>query len=73
MPNVIRPTWTPENDEQRRLIAEAVQAMTTHTEAEERLWQSIRAARAGGVAMTYLLRQLGLSSATVYRKLSETE
>jgi hypothetical protein len=68
--SVIRPTWTPETDAHRRLIAETVEAARAVQTAEARA--ALAAGKAGGVPLTYLVEQAGISRATAYRHLPKS-
>ena len=80
MTTVIRPTWTPASDEQRRLLAEAVQiaeaAKRAQAEAarlDEEMWAAILAARTGGIPDTVLCERTGQSRATLNRRYGPRE
>ncbi len=68
MPTVIRPAWTPVNDEQRRLYAEAVRLGEEFRRAEAALWEAIVAARAADVPDVPLCEGAGVSRATLNRR-----
>ncbi len=75
MRTVIRPTWTAENEEQRKALAAAVRAADAARKAEQAaqkaedaMWTAILKARAAGVPDEPLCRETGASRATLNRK-----
>lgn len=65
---VIRPTWTPENDEQRKLLAAAIRAAREADRKEDEAWNAILKARKAGVPDIVLCEQAKRSRATLNRK-----
>lgn len=68
MTRVIRPTWTPETDEQRQLLADAVRLARKAEQAERAMWLGILRARLADVADETLCEQAGASRATLNRR-----
>lgn len=67
MITVIRPTFTA-NDEQQRLLAEAITAAQEADQKEDAAWVAILKAREAGVPDTLLCEQTNRSRATLNRK-----
>lgn len=65
---VIRPTWSPETDEQRQLLAVAVEQAQIADIAEEKTWELIVAARKAGVPDLVLCERTNRSRSTLNRK-----
>jgi hypothetical protein len=65
---MIRPTWSPETDEQRRALAAAVKAAQQFAKAEAAMWAAIVEARNLGVPDTLLCDETGQSRATLNRR-----
>jgi len=70
---VIRPTWVPQTDEHRRLVAELVAAADAWREAEAQMWAKFEAARSGGVALVYAAERADVPRATLYRHLPRAD
>lgn len=68
MPTVIRPTWIPANNEQRRLLAEARRKAAIAKRAEEEMWAAILTARNADVPDTVLCEETDQSRATLNRR-----
>lgn len=68
MPNVIRPTWSAETDEQRQLLAESVRLARKARHAESAKWLVMLRARLTGVPDEVLCEQAGESRATLNRR-----
>jgi hypothetical protein len=68
VPIVIRPTWSPANDEQRRLLAEAERRAREFRRAEAAMWQAIVKAREADVPDTVLCERTEQSRATLNRR-----
>ena len=64
-----RPTWTPQTEEHRRLVAKVVEAARAADEVNAALWAAFAEARQGGVSLSYVADEAGVSRATVYRHL----
>lgn len=65
---MIRPTWTPENDVQRRALDDAVARARAADHAEDLAWKAILEARKLGVPDTILCDRTNRSRATLNRK-----
>jgi hypothetical protein len=65
---VIRPTWTPENDRQRELLATAAKRAEAAKHADAAMWAAILEARRAGVPDTVLMDRTDQSRATLNRK-----
>lgn len=65
---MIRPTWTPTTDIQRRAIADAIQRAEAAARAEKLMWDAILEARELDVPDTVLCERTGVSRATLNRK-----
>ncbi len=68
MRTVIRPAWTPADDEQRRLYAAAVRRAEEFRRAEAAMWEAMRAARESGVPDVPLCEGTKQSRATLNRR-----
>lgn len=68
---VIRPTWTPSDDEQKALAERAVASFRAVDALEGRAWEDLIAANDAGVPITWLVDRINRSRATVYRKMKE--
>jgi hypothetical protein len=64
---VPRPT-TKLTDEQRRLLAQAVESAKTYRDADQKAWSDAIAARQAGVPDDLLCDETGLSRATLNRR-----
>jgi hypothetical protein len=65
---VIRPTWSPETDEQRRALAKAIKLAQQAAKADAAMWEAIVEARNLGVPDTLLCDETGQSRATLNRR-----
>jgi hypothetical protein len=77
---MIRPTWSPANDEQRKALAEAKRLARQHernekqlAQAEASMWDGIQKARELGVPDTVLCDETGASRATLNRKFGKRQ
>ena len=68
MPAVIRPTWSPENDEQRKALAKAVRLAQQFEKIEAAMWEAIVEARNLGVPDVPLTDATKQSRATLNRR-----
>jgi hypothetical protein len=68
VPTVIRPTWSPETDEQRKALARAVRLAQQFEKAEAAMWEAIVEARKLGVPDVPLMDATGQSRATLNRR-----
>lgn len=68
MTSVIRPTWSPEDDEQRKLLAEAVRLARKSRQADAAKWVGMLRARVAGVPDEVLCEQAEESRATLNRR-----
>ena len=66
---VARPEWTPETEAQRRAMADVERATKNADEADEKLWEMVRAAHRLGVKPAYLAKKTRRARSTVYRHL----
>ncbi|MEU4776876.1 hypothetical protein [Micromonospora sp. NPDC023633] len=66
-----RPRWTPQTDEQRRAITAVERAAKRADEADELLWEAVRAAHKVDVPPAHLAEKAGRARSTVYRHLPE--
>ena len=66
---VARPEWTPQTDAQQRAMADVERATKHADEADEKLWEKVRAAHKLGVKPAYLAKKTGRARSTVYRHL----
>lgn len=79
MATMVRPTWSPETDEHRRLVEETVAAVKAWRAAETAMWAKFVEAKAAGAKVSYLLNAIeeddptrdDPSRATVFRRLKE--
>ena len=65
---MIRPTWSPANDEQRHLYREAVRRAEEFRRAGAAMWEAILAARNAEVPDVPLCEGTGQSRATLNRR-----
>lgn len=65
---VIRPTWTPTSDVQRRALDDAAQRAKAAARAEQALWEAILELRRLDVPDTVICDRTGVSRATLNRK-----
>jgi hypothetical protein len=65
---VIRPTWSPENDDQRKALAKAVRLAEAYEKAESAMWAAIVEARNLGVPDVPLTDATRQSRATLNRR-----
>lgn len=70
---VARPKWTPETEAQRRAMADVERATKHADEADEKLWEKVRAAHKLGVKPAYLAERTGRARSTVYRHLDSDD
>lgn len=68
MTAVIRPTWTPETEEQRQLLADALRLARKAEQAERAMWLGVLRARLAGVADEALSNHPAVSRATLNRR-----
>lgn len=68
MTNVIRPVWTPDTDEQRKLLTDAIRAARRARKADAERWTAILRARIAGVPDEILCDEAGESRATLNRR-----
>ena len=68
MTTVIRPAWSPDSEEQRKLLAESVRNARKARQAESTKWVSILRARLAGVPDEVLCEQTEESRATLNRR-----
>lgn len=68
MTAVIRPTWTPETEEQRQLLADAHRLARKAEQAEQAMWLGVLRARLAGVADEALCDHPAVSRATLNRR-----
>lgn len=68
MTAVIRPTWTPETEEQRQLLADARRLARKAEQAERAMWLGVLKARLAGVADEALCDHPAVSRATLNRR-----
>jgi len=64
-----RPRWTPTTDDQRRAIAAARRAGKRADDAEDLLWQAVKAALDTGVPAAHMAEAVNRGRATLYRRL----
>lgn len=68
MTAVIRPTWTPETEEQRQLLVDALRLARKAEQAERAMWLGVLRARLAGVADEALSGHPAVSRATLNRR-----
>lgn len=68
MTSMIRPPYRPDNDEQRRLIAEAKRLANLRRCVDHDMWVAILKARVAGVPDEVLCNDIGESRATLNRR-----
>lgn len=68
---VARPRWTPQTEAQRRAIAAVEKAAKQADEADEKLWEAVRAAHKLDVPPAHLAEKSKRARSTVYRHLPD--
>ena len=70
---VARPEWTPQTEEQRRAAAAIDRSARRADEADEKLWEDVRAGHKLGMPPAYLAKKAKRARSTVYRHLDTGE